>query len=262
MKTDWLLAVGCSLTWGSETTVVGSSLVKDHDNAWPAHLGKMLSTDTVINRGWPGRSNSSIFRVAASDMIHYANEFGSNGIIAIQWSGNARMEFINPYKIDITEYYRRVNNGNHPGQEGPYLNITPNDLGVFPSNPPILDDVCIRDYFLKYWAHEFYQQELLFTYSISLTSIATRLGIRIIQFNGIDELNPASLPSHAAPLNTLIGNEFYYPYDRSKTFWCSAHPDTLKMRPAADEVFKMPHHPTTAQHIEWANTLYDYIKTI
>lgn len=260
MTSDWLLAVGCSLTWGSETTLLRSSLPEDKDNAWPAHLGKLLAADTVINRGWPGRSNGSIFRVAVSDMAKYADELGTNGVVVIQWTGAARLEFINPYKIDITGHYLNSMGGAHPGQEDSYLNVTPGDLGLSPDAiPPIFNDGCIRDFFIKYWAHEFFQQELLFTYIVSLTSIASRLGIRIVHFNGIDELNVNSLPNHARLLDTLIGKEFYYPYDRSKTFWCSSMPDTLLIRPQPDKVYTLPSHPNTAQHIKWANTLYDYI---
>lgn len=249
MKADWLLAVGCSLTWGSEITHLGSSCPEDNVLAWPAHLSKLLNVSRVTNRGWPGRSNGSIFRVAMEEMTSHVSKYGTDGIVVIQWSGPARLEIINPNKVDVASLY---GGHQHPGQEfGPYHSFSPTDIldketqHKFPH---------LAEYVFRYWIHDFYQLELLINYSVSLTSVAKTLGINILQFNGIDELNFDILPSHSQDISKLIGKEYYRPFDRSAAFWpASCHfPKDTKFN-------AVPRHPTADQHEQWANVLYDYM---
>jgi hypothetical protein len=252
MKTDWLLAVGCSLTWGSEITQFGESLLEDKTLAWPAHLGKLLNVSQLTNRGWPGRSNGSIFRIAMEEMASHAANYGTDGMVVIQWSGPARLEIVNPYEINIRSLYRQKY---HPGQEpGPYHSFTPmevSDKNIQNKFPHL------ADYFFRHWTHDFYQLELLVNYSVALTSVANSLGIKILQFNGIDELNFDILPPHSQDISGLIGKEYYRPFDRSSAFWpASCHFPR-------DNIFNIvPRHPTAEQHEKWANILYNYMLEI
>jgi len=247
MKTDWLLAVGCSLTWGSEITEPGESLPEDKELAWPTHLGKLLGASTVVNRGWPGRSNGSIYRVALADMARYHAELGSNGLVVVQWSGLSRMEIINPRKFDLGSIYEYQQH--HPGQEsGPYLNLSPGEL-----LSPIVNSMLpgLAQYFTHYWQYKFYLTELLVNYSLALTALADKLGIRILQFNGIEQLEFDVLPDHARYTAKLIGSDYYYPADESACFW-----RRYQLWPGNNVV---PRHPTAEQHADWANVLYNYM---
>jgi len=249
MTTDWVLAVGCSLTWGSEITEPGESLPEDKEQAWPAHLGKLLNANQITNRGWPGRSNSSIFRIAMEEMASHCTDYGSAGVVVIQWSGPARLEIINPYELDLSTLY---NQKHHPGQEpGPYVSFTPVDI--------LSKKVQVRfphlaGYFFKYWTHDFYQLELLVNYSVALTSVANALGIKILQFNGIDELNFDNLPTHSQHVSKLIGKEYYKPFERESAFW----PAVCNF-PRDNKFNIVPSHPSAHSHEEWANILYNYM---
>jgi hypothetical protein len=245
MKKDWLLAVGCSLTWGSEITEVGESLPEDKELAWPAHLGKLLDVNTVINRGWPGRSNGSIYRIAMEDMAKYVNKFGTNGAVVIQWSGRTRIEIVNPFKFEVNKIYKQKN---HPGQEsGPYLNF---GLEIF--DPSVQKQFTgLYHYFSNHWAHEFYQIELLVNYSVALTCLAEKLGITILQFNGIDIIDPMQIPAHSEHIFKLIGTEYYSPTNEAECFW--------RKYQVWDGYGKVPKHPTAEHHADWANVLYNYM---
>ena len=260
MQKDWVLAVGCSLTWGTEISQPRSSLETDKEHAWPAHLGRLLAANTVINRGWPGRSNGSIFRIAVQDMVKYASTIGKNGIVVIQWSGPARLEIVNPYKIDVTGFHMRTTNGYHPGQEGRYLNVTPSDLGLLQnnSNDSLFNSDSLADYFINFWADDCYQHELLLNNIISLNGIAAKLGIQILHFNGIDELNYQKLPEHSAHLSSLIGKEYYNPTSRAHTFWAQSYPEIAHI-PDRSKIYNLPPHPTAEHHEEWAQILYEYL---
>ena len=252
MKKDWLLAVGCSLTWGSDTTIVGSSVPEDKANAWPAHLGNLLRADTVINRGWPGRSNGSIYRVAQEELVRCYQEYGTSGMVVIQWTGPARLELVNPFKIDVPGEIKKTSNTQHPGTEGSFLCVTPQEIcGQNGSLTHVLPGVF--QYFTTYWAYDFYQQELLINYSISLTSLANRLGVTILQFNGIDQLTADSLQPHAAHMISMIGKEYMFPTNRDYSFWNTYY--SVKTTSGWSE---LPSHPTTSHHIDWANKLYNY----
>jgi len=253
MKKDWLLAVGCSLTWGTDTTVVGSSLPEDKDNAWPAHLGTLLRADTVVNRGWPGRSNGSIYRVAQEEIVRCYQEYGTSGMVVIQWTGPARLELVNPFKIDVpAEIKKTAPNVTHPGTEGSFLCVTPQEIcGQTGSLSHTLPGVF--QYFTNYWAYDFYQQELLLNYSISLTSLANRLGVTILQFNGIDQLITDALQPHAAHMVSMIGKEYMSPTTREYSFWNTYRP----IAPSSGWA-SLPVHPTRLNHIDWANKLYNY----
>ena len=252
MKKDWLLAVGCSLTWGTDTTVIGSSVPEDKDNAWPTHLGKLLGAETVVNRGWPGRSNGSIYRIAQEELVRCYQEYGNSGMVVIQWTGPARLELVNPFKIDVPGEIKKTSTSQHPGTEGAFLCVTPQELwGTTGSLSHVLPGVF--EYFTTYWAYDFYQQELLINYSVSLTSLANRLGITILQFNGIDQLNPNALHPHAAHMVSMIGKEYMSPTDRDHSFWNTY----CKFETGLNWV-SMPPHPTTSNHIDWASKLYNY----
>jgi hypothetical protein len=249
MTKDWVLAVGCSLTWGSEITELGESLPEDKLLAYPAQFGKLLNAKQLINRGWPGRSNSSIFRIAMEDMAKYVDELGTNGVVVVQWSGRARIEIVNPFKFQVDKIY---NQKNHPGQEsGPYLNLGPAEI----SDPSVQKQFTgLYHYFLNHWAHEFYQIELLINYSVALTSLANKLGVTVLQFNGIDAINPTQIPLHATSIFNLIGSEYYCPVDESKTFWRTYQ----KIQNGGI----LPTHPTAEDHADWANVLYNYMLEI
>ena len=263
MQKDWLLAVGCSLTWGTEISQPRSSLKADKDHAWPAHLGRLLDATTVVNRGWPGRSNGSIFRIAVQDMVKYATTNGKNGIAVIQWTGPARLEIFNPYKIDVTGHHMHTTKGHHPGTEGSYLNITPSELGILQNenqSKPLFKSDAIAEYFLNFWANDMYQCELLFNNIVALNGIATTLGIQILHFNGIDELNYQLLPPHASHLSATIGKEFYNPTSRKHTFWATSYP-VMASVPDRSKIYQLPPHPTADHHADWATILYDYLIT-
>lgn len=252
---DWLLAVGCSLTWGSEITEKNKSLPQDKDQAWPAHLADLLRIPNVINKGYPGRSNGSIFRVATEEIIKCYQKFGSNGIVVIQWSGPARLEIVNPFVVDVPNWYKKHFNLTHPDQEGPYFNVTPTVFTLskeFSEKFPFLEQ-----YFFYYWAHDFYQLELWINYSISVTSLAQRLGVKILQFNGIDCLDFSNLPENAAHLTSLIGSEYLEPCNSKTTFW-----KTYRDLDNASSVNYLPQHPTFEEHKDWAKKLYQHLKTV
>jgi len=255
MTVDWLLAVGCSLTWGTEITQLRMSLPEDKELAWPAHLGKALSAHTIINRGLPGRSNGSIFRIAMQELISCYNKHGSNGMLVVQWTGPDRLEFVNPFQFDIQELYKTETNTNHPGQEGSYLCVSPAELTI-----PFLKKQFIGlDYFfVNNWAHTFYQTELLINHSIALTSLANRLGIKILQFNGIDQIDVAVLHNHAVHMLDLIGTEYYRPYEREYAFWPSMR--HFPQQRIESGIIEVPTHPTVDEHYQWAATLYKYIQ--
>jgi hypothetical protein len=89
---------------------------------------------------------------------------------------------------------------------------------------------------------------------VALSSVAKTLGISILQFNGIDELNFDILPPHSRAISGLIGKEYYRPFDRSAAFWpASCH------FPRDNKFHTVPRHPTAEQHEKWANVLYDYM---
>jgi len=249
MQADWLLAVGCSLTWGSEITQQGESLPEDKDQAWPAALGKHLNVSHIINRGFPGRSNNSIFRVAMQEIVKCYQEFGILGVVAIQWTGLYRMEIVNPFIFDVKEYYKASGQQNHPGQESTYLCISPGDIDNIKIQQQFPG---IYHYFLNHWAHDFYQIELLLNYSIALTSLATKLGIKIIQFNGVEALDFDKLPSHAAHMPSLLGKEYINPTNKNLTFWSVAQ---------GPMDIRIPAHPNADQHAEWADILYKHLST-
>lgn len=244
MTCDWLLAVGCSLTWGSEITSVGKTLPEDKEKAWPTELGNLLGANYTINRGWPGRSNGSIFRIAMQDMAKYQKELGANGIIVVQWSGIGRIEIVNPFVFDFKEITRNT----HPGQEpGPYLSLSISEILKLQKKFPGL-----YDYYINYWGYELYQTELLINKSIALSSLANKLGIKILQFNGIDLIKHDQIPKHARDIFELIRNEYYYPQE--KAFW-----PLVKHFPGNNIV---PRHPTAEDHTFWAKQLYEYLLTI
>ena len=257
---DWLLAVGCSLTWGTEITKFGESLEEDKLSAWPAHLSNLLNIPTVINRGYPGRSNGSIYRVAVEELANCRKLHGQNGLLVVQWSGESRLEFLNPFRFDVKDFYK-TETGQlcHPGQEGAYLCVTPNEISnrhiqqTFPG---------LYQYFVNFWAHRDYQQELLINHSLSLTGIAEKLGIKIIQFNGIDEIDCSIVPEHSLPVFELIGKEFYNPTERDSTFWhgvTGTFPRFAKNGPFNNGIVPVPRHPTADQHKEWATRLHSYM---
>ena len=249
MKADWLLAVGCSLTWGSEITQFGESLPEDKDSAWPAHLGALLNTTKITNRGWPGRSNGSIFRIAMEEMAAHCAEYGAAGVVVIQWSGPARLEIINPYEVEVASLYSQKH---HPGQEpGPYISFSPMELTITKIQQQFPH---LADYFFRHWIHDFYQLELLVNYSVSITSVANALGIKILQFNGIDELNFENLPAHSQPISKLIGKEYYNPVNRECAFWPS-----MCHFPRDNHYNLVPRHPSAEQHAVWATRLYNYM---
>lgn len=263
MQADWLLAVGCSLTWGTEITEPGESHEADKLSAWPAHLATLMNIPTVINRGHPGRSNGSIYRVAVEEMAKCKELYGSNGLVVIQWSGESRLEFINPYKFDIKGFYKtELNQHAHPGQEGSYLCVTPNELSNIKMQQQFPG---VYHFFANHWAYRDYQQELLINYSVSLTSIAEKLGINILQFNGVDEIDLEITPEHSKPVLSLIGKEFYNPTDRSSSFWHNVtgqFPRYRKFEASDNRMVKVPPHPTADQHKEWAGTLHTYLQTV
>jgi lysophospholipase L1-like esterase len=262
LTVDWLLAVGCSLTWGTEITQPRISLLEDKELAWPAHLGKSLSAHTIINRGLPGRSNGSIFRVAMEELVKCYNEHGTNGIVVVQWTGPDRLEFVNPFYFDIQEFYKNEVKTNHPGQEGSYLCVSPAELTM----QSIQQQFVGLDYFfVNHWAHKFYQTELLVNNSIALTSLANRLGIKILQFNGIDQLDISVLQEHAKHMPDLIGVEYFHPYERDRAFWPSVREFPQYRVKAGDTInsklMEVPTHPTAEEHQYWAEVLYNYIQT-
>jgi hypothetical protein len=211
------------------------------------HLGKLLNAEQVINRGWPARSNGSIYRIGMQDISNCYKQFGNNGVVIIQWSGAMRLEIINPYIFNLDLIYN--GSGTHPGQEsGPYLSFASAEIASKSVQSRFKG---LYEYFFNHWAYQPYQQELLINYSLSLTALAEKLGITIIQFNGIDEIIPSILPEHVLPALELLGKEFYYPTDRSKTFW--------KVPRKLQEGSMMPIHPTAEQHEAWATTLYNYM---
>ena len=263
MQNDWLLAVGCSLTWGSEITLPRESLEEDKLLSWPAKLGELISCKNVINCGYPGRSNGSIFRTAMEEISKCYETYGSNGLVVIQWTGLHRIEIINPFQFDIKEFYKKeIGVNHHPGQEGSYLCITPNELSnkhiqeLFPG---------LANYYIYNWAYAFYQTELLITYSLAITSFAKSLGIKVFQFNGIDELLANEIPDHAISMSKLIGKEYFHPYDRNFAFWPSKvhFPRTHKKNDSfvfnKEELVMVPPHPTAEQHKQWAEQIYSYI---
>lgn len=253
MKSKWLLATGCSLTWGSELTTPNESLPSDKDLAWPAHLGKLLDAEIVSNKAWPGKSNGSIFRTAMEEIVSMHKEHGSDGLVVIQWSGDVRLEVVNPFVWDIVGFNRKLRSiKHHPGQEGPYLNVLPADMLSMDFQKQF---VGLAHFFVNHWSHDFYQQELKVTYSVALTSLAKKLGVKILQFNGIDELISDVIPDHAKNLTDLIGEEFFKPFDRTYSFW-PHYRHEIKSR--GTKMF--PKHPELKHHIDWANTLYNYLK--
>ena len=254
---DWLLAVGCSLTWGSETTEPKKSLPQDKENAYPKHLADILNIRTVINKSEPGKSNGSIYRVAQEELIKCYQQRGSNGLLVVQWSGLARLEIANPFVIDIPHFFKNIGI-THPGFEGPFLSLTPNE---------ILDEVSalrdqlphVAEYFVGYWAHDFYQQEMLVNHSISLSSLAEKLGVKILQFNGIDEFNPAALRSEIRYIKDAIGKDWKDPTSRKDTFWYTYRPESADY---GNGFRNMPTHPTIDEHKDWAKKLYQHLKTV
>jgi len=260
-KTDWLLAVGCSLTWGSEITQPGESLEQDKLSAWPAHLGNLLKANTIINRGYPGRSNNSIYRVAVQELANYKNKLGNNGILIVQWSGEMRLEFFTPFRFDLKKFYKdSCGQHHHPGPEGSYFCVSPNEILDIKIQQSFAG---LHQYFFNYWAHQHYQQELLINYSLSLTGLANKLGIKILQFNGIDEIIPDIIPDHASAALSLIDNEYFHPFDRSYAFWNHVT-NKFPRAPVWNKngTFPVPPHPDALQHQIWADKLYEYLQTV
>jgi lysophospholipase L1-like esterase len=249
----WLLAIGDSCTWGTDLTEPHCSLPEDLAKAWPAHLGKLLSISesNVINRGWPGRSNDSIFRIAIQDITRIANAIGPNGVVAIGWTAFTRWEIFNPYELNI-------DHGRHPGQEGPYLMVNIADVlekGRLRDELPEL-----VDYYTKFRIWEHAELEHVLDYIISTTALAKSLGIRIIHFNAVDEIRPNTIDGPARHLLDCIGPEFIKPFDRNWAMWprYAVFPRSTE----GGKIVASPLHPTEADHKDWANILFDHLNKI
>jgi hypothetical protein len=249
----WLLAVGDSCTWGTDLTEEHASLPEDLTKAWPVHLGKLLNVPStnIVNRGWPGRSNDSIFRIAIQEMTRIAKHVGPNGVVVIGWTAFARWELFNPYELDI-------NHGRHPGQEGPYLIVNIADVlekGRLRKQLPE-----IVDYFTKFRIWEHAELEHVLDYIISTTALAKSLGLKIVHFNAVDEIRVDQVDGPARHLPEFIGPEFIHPYDRDWAMW-----PRYAVFPRSDEggkIVSSPLHPNEEQHKDWANVLFDHLNKI
>ena len=91
----WVLAVGCSMTYGSELyDDAAGQCTDDHarqDVAWPAQLGRRLGLESR-NMGMPGGSNDRIVRKVLAVLAEVLHGRCPPPIVVVGWSGPARME--------------------------------------------------------------------------------------------------------------------------------------------------------------------------
>ena len=91
----WVLAVGCSMTYGSELYDDAAGQCTDdrarQDVAWPAQLGRRLGLESR-NMGMPGGSNDRIVRKVLAVLAEVLHGRCPPPIVVVGWSGPTRME--------------------------------------------------------------------------------------------------------------------------------------------------------------------------
>lgn len=102
-----LLTNGCSWTWGGSLGLEEHDLNKVREAVvWPAHLGKLLNTEKIVQLAQGCGSNQRILRTTLDWILAQSKEDLSKTVAVIQWTELSRYEYYNPK--DPIEYYENI----------------------------------------------------------------------------------------------------------------------------------------------------------
>ena len=93
-----LVAIGCSFTFGHETSAPGIWREDDPSRAWPAHLGRRLGCP-VVNLAWCGENNDWIYWRLSQYLLN--NPLPASSLVAVQWTFFNRIMAFNPANANI-----------------------------------------------------------------------------------------------------------------------------------------------------------------
>jgi len=129
-----ILASGCSMTSGFETTAEGSHSPADVHNSWPAHLGRILGVEcqNIANPGW---DNECIWLNLQAELIE--NKWApADTLVIVGWTSFDRSHYcseqmclnLNPYSAqDPRSYYDHRDRGFVSAADA-WVRQDPNDL--------------------------------------------------------------------------------------------------------------------------------------
>jgi hypothetical protein len=217
-----LYAGGCSFTAGEHP-----QLIKQDNKSWCNYLG----FDEVLNKSWPGSSNTTICRKA----LEFLAAGGVADFFAIQLSGFDRREIIMPLEKRKTIPLLT---------ETKYVSI--NIWSVerfFPDQ---------MDFYINHMRGDKTYDDMLTSMNIiALEHILQKRGIPYVFFNGINNMSFHDLePTHPAvqlyKTRTLIADTPYFmPHTTMRKYY------DLKAE-----------HPSEDQHKDWGLMLAEYIKKV